>query len=384
MGPLAEAGPSTAEHGGRSAEPEAGPFVAPGPEAGPVVPSDPAADASLPDPARPGARALLEVLDRDGHPRQSFTVRAWPLHLGRALDNDVVLADPHVAPQHLRIAASDAGPTLTVADTRNGVLLGRRRLRSGDSALLPSSGEPIELTVGRTPLRLRLPGHALAAEVPLAPAGSLARRAAPIVIAALVLIAGVLFGSYLDTDPEAFARAAGSALLSGLLGAAVWCTAWALMSKTFTRQAHFGWHLRVFLYASIALLGVTALPALLAFALSWPWLTDFDFFGSIVVVATALYFHLLAVEPAKHRLLKWVAATCAIVGMLLSLWFNVQRSDQFGEELYMSHLFPPALRLAKPISADTFIDGLAPLKAALDKKAKEPARGDEAARTDDE
>jgi len=50
----------------------------------------------------------------------------------------------------------------------------------------------------------------------------------------------------------------------------------------------------------------------------------------------------------------------------------------------MSHLFPPALRLAKPISTDAFVDGLAPLKATLDKKAREPARGEEAVRDDDE
>ncbi|MES2101646.1 MAG: hypothetical protein V4569_17610, partial [Pseudomonadota bacterium] len=160
--------------------------------------------------------------------------------------------------------------------------------------------------------------------------------------------------------------------------------AWALMSKTFTRQAHFGWHLRVFVLASLALLVVGALPALLAFAFSWPWLSDFDFIGTIAVVATALYFHLLAVEPARHRQLRWVAATCAIVGVALSMWFNVQRSDQLGEELYMNHLFPPALRIARPISSDAFVDGLATLKATLDKKAREPARGDEGGRADDE
>ena len=42
----------------------------------------------------------------------------------------------------------------------------------------------------------------------------------------------------------------------------------------------------------------------------------------------------------------------------------------------MSHLFPPALRLAKPVAADRFVEALAPLQAVLDKKAKEPPSGD--------
>ncbi len=335
-------------------------------------------------PSRPGARALLEVLDRDGQPRQSFAVQHWPLRIGRALDNDVVLSDPHLAAHHLTIATTEHGLALTLADSRNGALLGRKRLRGGESAALAIDGEPIDLTVGRTHLRLRLPGHALAAELPIAPIGSPARRALPIMLAALALIAGTLFTTWLDTDPEGLTRAIGSALLTGLVGAAIWCTAWALMSKTFTRQAHFGWHVRVFVLASLALLVVGALPALLAFAFSWPWLSDFDFIGTIAVVATALYFHLLAVEPARHRQLRWVAATCALVGVALSMWFNVQRSDQLGEELYMNHLFTPALRIAKPVSSAVFVDGLAPLKATLDKKAREPARGDEASRSEDE
>ena len=335
-----------------------------------------------------GPLAVLEVLDRDAQPRQSFTVTAWPLRIGRALDNDVVLSDPHVAAHHLTIATVDNGTgtglTLTLADTRNGALLGLERLRGGERTALAAEGDPIDITVGRTQLRLRLPGQAVAAELPLLPSSSVPRRALPIALAALLLVAGTVFTTWLDTDPENLTRALGSTLLTALLGAAIWCTAWALMSKTFTRRAHFGWHVRVFVFASLALLVVGVLPSATAFAFSWPWLTDFDFVGTIAVAAAALYFHLLAVEPAKHRLLTWAAAACGVVGVALSMWFNLQRSDQLGEELYMNHLFPPALRLAKPVAPEAFVDGLAALRPLLDKKAKEPARGDEAGRSEDE
>ncbi|MDE2298268.1 MAG: FHA domain-containing protein [Burkholderiales bacterium] len=361
-----------------------------------------------------GALGLLEVLDRDGQVRQAVAVTHWPLRVGRALDNDVVLSDPHVAAEHLSIAPDERGLVLTVGATRNGVRLGARKLRAGDEATLragdeatlragdeatlrpgddatlragdatalPAGGEPITLTVGQTRLRLRLPDHTLAPELALAPSASFARRLGPFVGAALLLVAGLLFKVYLDTDPDALARAAGAMLLTTLVGAAVWCGAWALLSKTFTRQARFGWHLRVFVFASLALLANSAVPALLAFALSWPWLSDFAFVGDIAIAAAALYFHLLAVEPAHPRGLRWVAVTCALLGVALTLWFNVQRSGRYGDELYMSHLFPPALRLARPVAVDTFIDGLAPLKATLDRQAREPGHGDDAGAAD--
>ncbi len=332
---------------------------------------------------RTSARALIEILDRDGQVRQSITVARWPLRVGRALDNDVVLCDPHVAAHHLGIDASESGLALTVADTRNGVHFGARLLRSGDIAPLPASGDAVELRAGRTRLRVRLPGHTLAPELVIAPASSMRRRAVPIVLSALVLLVGVLFNSYLVNDPDNFTRAAGSTVLSAIVGAALWCGVWAMLSKIFTHQAHFGWHLRVFLFAAVALMTLSIVPPLLAFAFSWPWATDFDFVGEIAVAAGTLFFHLLAVEPARHRMLKWTALTCALIGIGLTLWFNVQRTDRFGTELYMNHLFPPALRLAKPITTDAFTDDLGPLKATLDKKAREPGRGDDARAEDD-
>ena len=333
----------------------------------------------------PGVLALLEVLDRDGQVRQALAVHAWPLSVGRGLVNDVVLADPYVSAQHLRIEAGADGLELIVGETRNGVVWAAERLRSGDHRTLALTGEAIEMTLGRSRIRLRLPGHALPPELALAASATRVRRVLPLALSALVLLAGLMFNTYLANDADGFGRAAGNMLLSALLGAAVWCGAWALLSKTFTRQSHFGWHLRVFLLASIGLLLVEALPSLLAFAFSWPGISDFSFVAVYAVGATALYFHLLAVEPARHRLLRWVAVTGAAVGVALTLWFNLQRSDLLGEELYMSHLFPPALRLARPVAADAFIRGLAPLQRVLDKKAVEAAHGDDAGtRGDDE
>ena len=341
-------------------------------------------EAAAPALGQSGARALIEVLDRDGQVRQSIAVPHWPLRIGRAVDNDVVLSDPHVAAHHLVIDQTESSDlALRVGETVNGVLLGAKRLRSGEVAALRADGDAVELSVGRTRLRLRLPGHTLASELAIAPTTSLKRRAAPIVLTALLLLAGVLFNSYLGNDPDNFARAAGSTVLSAVVGAALWCAVWATLSKIFTRQAHFSWHVRVFLFAALALMLLSVVPPLLAFSFSWPWMTDFAFLGEIGVAATALYFHLLAVEPARHRMLKWAALTCALVGIGLTLWFNVQRSDRFGDELYMNHLFPPALRVAKPITTDAFINGLTPLKSALDRKAREPGRGDDVRSEDD-
>ncbi|MEO9068463.1 MAG: FHA domain-containing protein, partial [Caldimonas sp.] len=345
--------------------------------------------------------ALLEAVDRDGQVRQSWRVERWPLTIGRSLDNDVVLTDPHVAPHHATIApaqaaandriepaeatggASDPTPALaiTAGDTRNGLGVGRERLVAGQSRTLADATGDIDLHLGRTTLRLRLAGHALAPEQAMAAVVGHETNWWPTLGIGAVVLAFVVANAWIGSDPEGFARALASALLGAVFVGAVWCGLWALLSKTFTRQSHFGWHVRVFVMASLATLVLAVLPALLAFALSWPWIADFAFVAVYATVAAAIYFHLLAVEPGRRRLMRAVAVAGFVAGVAVSLWFNVQRTGRPGEELYMNHLFPPQLRLAKAVPVERFIDSLAPMQAVLDRKAKEQFGTDSDSRT---
>jgi len=338
-----------------------------------------------------GPLALLEALDRDGMVRQAWRIERWPVTIGRALDNDVVLTEPHVAAQHATLdfvpaAEGAAAASLVVAAgaTNNGLWVGRERVAGGATKTWVDTGRDLDLHIGRTSLRLRLPDHALAPEQTLAPVLSREIGWLPTAGLALAALVFVLFNTYIDNDPDGLGREIGKAVLGALLAGAMWCGFWALLSKIFARQSSFGWHVRVFVIASLAFVVLGALPALLAFAFSWPWVTDFSFVIVFAAVATTIYFHLLAVEPARERLMRAVALTGFAVGVALQLWFNFQRTGRPGEELYMNHLFPPQLRVARPVPVDGFIDKLAPMQAILDKKAKEPTGTDDSRGDDDD
>ncbi len=315
--------------------------------------------------------AIVEILDRDGQVRQSQRVLAWPLRIGRALDNDLSLGDPHVAPHHCVIDVDAQGLALQALQTANGVQVGARRIQAGQREALPDDGQAIELLAGRTRLRLRRAGDSLAPEQPLAGAPTLLGRIGPTLAAGLAFALAQAFSTWLDSDPDVFLRTLGSTALTTLMGAAIWIGLWSLLSKLFTRQTHAGWHLRVFLVSAFAWQVVGALPGVIAFALSWPWVSDFGFVAGYAIAAAALYFHLLGVEPARPRLMRGVAAAAFVAATGLTLWNQQQRTDRLGSDLYLSSLQPPALRLAKPVPAERFVDGLATLQPLLDKKAKE-------------
>jgi pSer/pThr/pTyr-binding forkhead associated (FHA) protein len=107
---------------------------------------------------------LIEAFDRHGALLARAPITRWPVTVGRALDCDLVLDDPFVAPRHLRIdRAVDAPRTVQVEvlETRNGARLQRKRHAQGERFDWPD-GTPIDL--GHTHINLRLADAPIAEE----------------------------------------------------------------------------------------------------------------------------------------------------------------------------------------------------------------------------
>ncbi len=320
---------------------------------------------------RPGRVALIELFERDGRSGRVLDVHAWPLTLGRALDNDVVLDDPHVAPQHLRLAAAEpggAGIVLEVLDTDNGVLWGRRKLGRGARAELPAEGA--ELQLGGTRLRLRLPGETLAPEVPLPP-----RPAWPLASGAL-LAALLLFVHWLSLDPGADAAAWLPAVAGIPVLLAGWCGAWALLSKLFQHRFEFVPHLRIALPWLLAIELVDSLWPLLATTLAAPLLWHLGPPLQVLLLALMVRRHLVQVLPAHPRVLTAVVAAATLAGSAVSLLMTHRSTDRLVRAPYMSTLPLPGLHLDSPASSQAVLERMAPLQAVLAERTARARRED--------
>ena len=200
---------------------------------------------------------MQKVLDHDRRVQHVVPVVRWPVTVGRALECDVVLHDPHVAPHHATSDMADAGLTLSVGDSVNGANWGDVELTSGHSAVLPAGSV---WSVGRSELRVRLAGEALAPEQPLAhPAQRRHALLTGAASAALLLWVAALL--WLDNDPGARWDEYVPLLLGTVFGAAVWCSLWGLGSKLFQRRFSVLPHLRVllgFALAGLSLVGYLA------------------------------------------------------------------------------------------------------------------------------
>jgi hypothetical protein len=332
--------------------------------------------------------ALIEISEssgngnRNGLARRSVDVLAWPLTVGRALDNHIVIDDPFVAAHHALLdITADGSLQLSVLDTVNGVQLNSAeldnnglpndQLMAGHTRLLPVSGALLKL--GNTRLRLRLPHEALALEQalppitstvsPVVPAStSTAGRLWPWLVGA-GLMAFELGSHWTGLDPGADFSAWLPLLLGVPVAVVVWCGVWALLSKLFNHHFDFAGHLKL------------ALPWLLTMAVAqalWPLLM-------VVLTALLVRAHLSHVLPNKRQAVAVGAAAMAAGAVGISAIGNYRSHDSLSSAPYMSTLPLPALRLGGTGSAggeQKLVQGLAPLAAELAQRVKK-ARDDE-------
>lgn len=321
--------------------------------------------------------ALIECFEREGRAARVLDVWQWPVTLGRAMDNHIVLDDPFVAPHHARIEAlPEGGLRLQVLHTANGVRVDGHLHGAGASVALPAQGATLQ--VGNSPLRLRLPGETLAPEKPLPTHGS---AWAPLALGAL-LYASVVIRHGIGLDPGAEVSAWLPAVLGLPAVLACWCAVWAMMSKLFRHRFDFGGHLRIVLPWMIAIEASEILCQQLGAALGWPWLWRLSGPLEVLLLALLMRAHLLHVLPQHGRSLTAAVAAALAVGGGISLHLSHRATDRLTRPAYMSTLPLPALHLAARADAARLVQDMAPIGEALARRVQR-ARDDEAENGDE-
>ena len=318
--------------------------------------------------------ALIELLGRDGRPRRVVDVFRWPVTLGRGLHNSIVLDDPHVAAHHATLAPDEQGALwLQVGDSVNGVALGAAKhpplLPAGARAQLPAPGAVMQLGAQR--LRLRLPAEVLAAEQPFTHPAVAGKALAAVALAWLLLEA---FDRWVALDPGAdFTQWLPWAL--GLpLGVALWCGAWALVSKLFRHGFDFIGHAAIALPGLLALSACAWLLPALAAGLGWPGLWHA---GKLLLppllVAAILRGHLLQLLPQRGRAIHTGLALLLVVGLGVGVAINLRQQGRVFADPYMRTLPLPMLRIGKPEPTAAIGTAMAPLREQLAERVRQDA-----------
>ena len=319
---------------------------------------------------------LIEALDRHGALLARAPITRWPVTVGRALDCDLVLDDPFVAPRHLRIDRTvDEHRTVQVEvlETRNGARLQRKRHAQGERFDWPG-GTPIDL--GHTHITLRL------ADAPIADEQALPEfpwRAVGTTAALVVLVgAAAVASSWLESrDSSQYLKSLPSVLLMLLLVMSAWSGLWAVANKMFAGRLQFWRHVRIACTVYLASEALRLVANLAAFSFSLEALSQFASVLGVLVLAWALYAHLATVLPRRRVGLAWTVA--AVVALGVPAWLGAQWLNRMRltNEMYMSSLFPPSLRVAPTAPVDQLLQDAEALRAKLDRRLKDDGLADE-------
>ena len=327
------------------------------------VPTQP--PAHVPMSALPPALALLHAADRGSRSTTTYRVERWPVVVGRSLSCDWVLDDPHLAAEHLRIEPDGTGGlAVAVLDTDNGVALRHAHHRRGERFAWPPGAE---LGLGRLHLGVRLAGEPLSPEQPFVRGVRAWLGGASTTALLLAALAAVqLVQGWLSDAEGNVASKLVSAFIGLLLGVAGWALLWSLLSKLFSGKLLFRQHVNIAVSGLLAAEAVTLVAGLVAFSLSWPVLARLEGHLAVSVLCVAVWRHLVLALPIKPARLGWAVATVAVLGVGVKMGLDWQSRQRLTNTLYMSQLFPPAWRLATPVSSEQWLEGARDsLKAGL-------------------
>jgi FHA domain len=313
------------------------------------------------------ALATLQAHDRGNHTLQQYRVTQWPITVGRSLQCDWTIDDPHLAAEHLRIDADAQGALqVQVLDTDNGIGLAGQRHARGQRFAWPAGQE---LTLGRLSISARLAGQALAPEQRLHQGLRAALR--PAVLLTLALLALCLHQVITWWLQAGEGGSAGQVVAStaGLLMAlAAWSLLWALVSKLFSRKLMFWQHLQIISVGLLALSGVSLLANLAAFSFSWESLARFEGYLTAAGAAAVLWWHLKLALPTSRQRLGLLVAAFALAGMAVKMGLDWQNTKRLSNTLYLSSLFPPGWRIASAVPSAQWLQESQSIKARLDER----------------
>lgn len=287
--------------------------------------------------------------------------------IGRALDNDIILSDPTVAPHHARIVSDATGIEIVNLSDVNPMRVERRHVDSQRLSTLP-----VALEFGRVKARLLARDAAVAPTRPLAGDG---RRGHLFVHAgwSVLLVCVCLLLGGLDFYLNAYNSFKWSDLVKFLLRETVLTLGvFVFALLVLERLLVHRWEVRQ-LVTAVALTyivyycaGALATSLDYLFSANWPGtLILFGWYLLAIPAAVALY--LIHISHLKHGrsivIAIMIASPIAVPGLLQSPRLLAMLEDFSASASYHNSLSPLNLRLAEQVSIEAFIADAADLEA---------------------
>jgi hypothetical protein len=309
-------------------------------------------------------KLVLEITSHAGDGSVSHRmVETFPATLGRGYHNDIILTDPHVSAQHVRIEYDGQGWTIRDLGTENGLIVNDRICKDGPARL--HSGDTVR--IGRTEIRAFDPLHPVPEERKIQKANPvMVWLSRPVVVwTSFVLALCIATGwSYLEiwnSEPGPQLAAAAGGTLTFIL---IWSALWAVAGRLIRHKSRFRSHVALISLTIVVSVGVLSYVDAYADFLSnenWMAMAATYFLDSLLLVGLLYGSLSLATDMTRRRRIS--ASVYFSVGIIAGAFALTQVAQRHfvPEPSYPSQLEPYLANLAPTDTLDDFIKGNAEL-----------------------
>lgn len=312
----------------------------------------------------------IEKIDAKGNILERIRVDSFPINIGRAYSNDVVVDDPYVCPLHLAIESDGRGKMVARdLDSVNGLYANADGKRVASLELESGS----QFRIGHTLMRYR------SVDQPLAPtlidrASEASLLASPYFAAGfgLAVFSLLCLDSYLSAIERLTVAKVVSEPLTTISMLLIWTGLWSLASRIVVSRLHFYEHASIAGSAILSFVALSASAEWLEFLFPViPALRVAGLFGTGLILAALVYNHLRFASMMRQRSRLWAALAVSTAMVGVSVISDYAGRSKFSNVMEFSGIVKPIDAAWVPaISIDRFIDNNQGLKSELEALAR--------------
>ena len=302
-------------------------------------------------------KLVLEITSHAGDGSITHrSIESFPSTLGRGYHNDIIIGDPHISAQHVRIDVSEQGFVIHDLGSENGITLNDKHHRGATVTL--KSGDTVK--IGRTDIRIYDPQH------PVPPAQKL-QRANPVLVwlanpltvwTSFALIIGVSVGwQYLEVWSDDLSGPLGGTAFGVAVAILVWSALWGVTGRLVRHKSRFRSHVAlVSLFGTLMVVG-SVIESYAAFLSNENWLADaVNYLVNGLLCAGLIYGSLTLATDMSQRKRRFWAGMFVVGAIVCSLGLAQTSKGHFSSSPdYASRLEPYFAALAPADSVDGFM-----------------------------
>ena len=300
---------------------------------------------------------VIELISRSKRVIERHRYTGRSVSIGRAYDNDLIIADPHISPHHAVIRDLDeVGWRIEDLNSKNGIFT--RKHQRVDNQLTIASGD--EVILGKTHLRFFDRTHAVPEAETMNPVEKVIQplsRASNAILFILFALAIFALDSYLGLYVELEFRHIFMNTMGILLVGTGWALVWSLIGRILRHDARFLMQLVIAMAYLLCEIIFSNFINLLEFNSSSETAAFvIGAIGHFILFTSLLWLSLyvaLSQSDRKRLLVSFAISSSAMSLALLYYFLNIPDFSPYPD--YANDLKPPALQWLHPVTTDTFL-----------------------------